>query len=119
MLLRITSRDVIHSFWIPKLNGKKDAVPNRVHTLRMEADHPGIFDGQCTEFCGLSHANMKMAAVALDEGDFNKWVANQQRNVAKVDAEEVSAAKGEQVFISAVLPLPPGLRPAGQLTATR
>jgi len=100
VLLRITSRDVIHSFWIPKLNGKKDAVPNRVHTLRMEADHPGIFDGQCTEFCGLSHANMKMAAVALDEGDFNKWVANQQRNVAKVDAEEVSAAKGEQVFIS-------------------
>jgi cytochrome c oxidase subunit 2 len=100
VLLRITSRDVIHSFWIPKLNGKKDAVPNRVHTLRMEADHPGIFDGQCTEFCGLSHANMKMAAVALDEADFNTWVANQQRDVAKVDAEEVSAAKGEQVFIS-------------------
>jgi cytochrome c oxidase subunit 2 len=49
----------------PALNGKKDAVPGRVHTLRMQADQPGIYAGQCTEFCGLSHANMKMEAVAL------------------------------------------------------
>ena len=66
VLLRITSNDVIHSFWIPKLNGKRDAVPGRVHPLRMEADHPGIFQGQCTEFCGLSHARMRMDAVGLN-----------------------------------------------------
>jgi cytochrome c oxidase subunit 2 len=77
VLLRITSRDVIHSYWIPSLNGKKDAVPGRVHTLRMQADEPGIFAGQCTEFCGLSHANMKMEAVALYPDDFATWVANQ------------------------------------------
>ncbi len=77
VLLRITSRDVIHSYWIPSLNGKKDAVPGRVHTLRMQANEPGIFAGQCTEFCGLSHANMKMEAVALYPDDFATWVANQ------------------------------------------
>ena len=60
VLVRGTSRDVIHSYWIPKLNGKHDMVPGRVHTLRMQADEPGIYAGQCTEFCGLSHANMRM-----------------------------------------------------------
>ena len=66
VLLRISSRDVIHSYWIPKLNGKRDAVPGRVQTLRMQADQPGIYSGQCTEFCGLSHAYMRMEAVSLD-----------------------------------------------------
>ena len=65
VLLRVTSRDVIHSYWIPKLNGKKDSVPGRVHLLRMEGSKPGIYAGQCTEFCGLSHAYMRMEAVVL------------------------------------------------------
>ena len=77
VLLKIASRDVIHSFWIPALNGKKDAVPGRVHTLRMQADEPGIFAGQCTEFCGLSHAYMRMEAVALDQAGFEAWKTNQ------------------------------------------
>ncbi len=77
VILRITSRDVIHSYWIPALNGKRDAVPGRLHTLRMEADQPGIYTGQCTEFCGLSHARMRQAAVALDTADFQTWVDNQ------------------------------------------
>jgi cytochrome c oxidase subunit II len=68
VLVRGTSRDVIHSWWIPRLNGKRDMVPGRVHTLRLEADEPGIYAGQCTEFCGLSHANMRMEVVALDPG---------------------------------------------------
>ena len=75
--LRITSRDVIHSYWIPALNGKRDAVPGRLHPLRMEADEPGIYVGQCTEFCGLSHARMRQAVVALDGADFQTWVDNQ------------------------------------------
>ncbi len=75
--LSITSRDVIHSFWIPSLNGKRDAVPNRVQPLRMEADEPGEYWGQCTEFCGLSHANMRMRVVALSEADWDRWVQNQ------------------------------------------
>ena len=64
VLVRGTSRDVIHSWWIPRLNGKRDMVPGRVHTVRLEADEPGIYAGQCTEFCGLSHANMRMEVVA-------------------------------------------------------
>ena len=99
VLLRETSRDVIHSFWIPRLNGKKDAVPGRVHLLRMEADEPGIYAGQCAEFCGLSHANMRMEAVALSKEDFATWVANQQKAYVP-PAAGTQAAEGEAVFIA-------------------
>ena len=99
VLLRITSRDVIHSYWIPRLNGKRDAVPGRVHTLRMEADEPGIYAGQCTEFCGLSHANMRMEAVALFAADFETWKANQLEAYAPIEAG-TDAKLGETLFIS-------------------
>ena len=99
VLLRETSRDVIHSYWIPALNGKKDAVPGRINLLRLEADKPGIYAGQCTEFCGLSHANMRMEAVALSKEDFAKWVANQQKPYA-APAAGTLAAEGEQVFLN-------------------
>jgi cytochrome c oxidase subunit 2 len=96
VLLRITSNDVIHSFWIPKLNGKRDAVPGRIHPLRMEADHPGIFQGQCTEFCGLSHARMRMDAVGLTPADFGTWVAEQLAPATKPTDE--TALRGEDTF---------------------
>ena len=99
VLLRETSRDVIHSYWIPALNGKKDAVPGRIHLLRIEADKPGIYAGQCTEFCGLSHANMRMEAVALSKADFAKWVANQQRSYSS-PATGTAAKEGETVFLN-------------------
>ena len=99
VLLRETSRDVIHSYWIPRLNGKKDAVPGRVHLLRLEADKPGIYAGQCAEFCGLSHANMRMEAVALSKEDFAKWVANQQKAYTPPAAGTL-AAEGEAVYIA-------------------
>ena len=96
VLLRITSNDVIHSYWIPKLNGKRDAVPGRIHPLRMEADHPGIYAGQCTEFCGLSHARMRMDAVGLTSTDFSTWVANQLQPATK--PTEALALQGEDTF---------------------
>ena len=99
VLLRETSRDVIHSYWIPALNGKRDAVPGRIHTLRLEADEPGIYAGQCTEFCGLSHANMRMEAIALSKEDFAKWVANQQAPYVS-PAEGSLAKEGEAVFLN-------------------
>jgi cytochrome c oxidase subunit 2 len=99
VLLRETSRDVIHSYWIPALNGKKDAVPGRIHLLRLEADKPGIFAGQCTEFCGLSHANMRMEAVALSKEDFAKWVAGQQKSYTS-PADGTLAKEGETVFLN-------------------
>ncbi len=97
--LRITSRDVIHSFWIPALNGKRDAVPGRLHPLRMEADNPGIYVGQCTEFCGLSHARMRQAVVALDAADFQTWVDNQLEPYTSPEAGTL-AAEGESQYIS-------------------
>ena len=99
VMLRQTSRDVIHSYWIPKLNGKRDAVPGRVHLNRLEADEPGIYAGQCTEFCGLSHANMRMEAVALSKEDFRNWV---QKQLAAYEspAEGTLAKEGETVFLN-------------------
>lgn len=99
VLLRITSRDVIHSYWIPKLNGKKDAVPGRVHPLRLEADQPGIYAGQCAEFCGLSHANMRMEAVALTSADFATWVSRQQEPQPMLTGESLEA-QGQEVYIA-------------------
>jgi len=99
VLVRGTSRDVIHSFWIPRLNGKRDMVPGRVHTLRIEAERPGMFAGQCTEFCGLSHANMRMEVAALEPADFETWKANQ---LAAYEPPEdgTLAAEGEQTYIA-------------------
>ena len=99
VLLRITSRDVIHSYWIPRLNGKRDAVPGRLHTLRMQADEPGIYTGQCTEFCGLSHARMRQAAVALDTADFQTWVTNQTADYV-APAADTLAATGEATYVA-------------------
>ncbi|MET0323682.1 MAG: cytochrome c oxidase subunit II [Ilumatobacteraceae bacterium] len=99
VLVRGTSRDVIHSWWIPRLNGKRDMVPGRVQTVRLEADEPGIYAGQCTEFCGLSHANMRMEVVALDEADFEAWKANQLAEYEPPEADTL-AATGEQTFIA-------------------
>ena len=96
VLLQIQSNDVIHSFWIPRLNGKRDAVPGRTHPLRMEADEPGIYTGQCTEFCGLSHARMRMAVAALNEADFATWVGRQQAEYVK--PTDPLAVKGEGTF---------------------
>ena len=96
VLLRLTSNDVIHSYWIPKLNGKRDAVPGRIHPLRMQADHPGIYQGQCTEFCGLSHARMRMAAVGLTTTDFATWVGDQLKPAEK--PTEARALQGEDTF---------------------
>jgi cytochrome c oxidase subunit 2 len=96
--LVLTSRDVIHSFWIPSLNGKRDAVPNRFQPLWVEADHPGEYWGQCTEFCGLSHANMRMKVVALSISDFAKWVANQQKP-AEAPSDALLQA-GQQTFVA-------------------
>ncbi len=94
--LNITSRDVIHSFWIPALNGKRDAVPGREAPLNLEADKPGIFRGQCTEFCGLSHGYMRMRVVALDKADFAAWEANQLKGAQ--DPTSALALEGQQDF---------------------
>ena len=77
--LTLTSNDVIHSFWAPRLNGKRDVVPGRVHHWTLEADEPGVYAGQCAEFCGTSHANMRLKVVAHDRTGYDDWLTDQQR----------------------------------------
>jgi len=98
IVAQVTSRDVIHSWWIPRLNGKKDAVPGRVHQVKVEADEPGIYAGQCAEFCGLSHANMRMEVVALDPDDFATWKAEQLAEYES-PTDELALA-GEATFVA-------------------
>jgi cytochrome c oxidase subunit 2 len=69
------SRDVIHSFWLPKLGGKLDIVPGQVNVLWLRADEPGSFSGQCAEFCGLEHATMTMTVIAQPQAELDAWAA--------------------------------------------
>lgn len=74
---RIGSEDVIHSFWIPRLGGKMDAIPGRINTLRLQASEPGAFRGQCAEFCGLDHAHMSFDVDVRQYPEFNAWLQRQ------------------------------------------
>jgi cytochrome c oxidase subunit 2 len=93
----LESIDVIHSFWIPPLAGKTDVIPGRTNHMHFEADKPGTYLGQCTEFCGLSHANMRAVAIAHTPADFDAWVARQQA-AAPTPAEGSEAATGLTAF---------------------
>jgi cytochrome c oxidase subunit 2 len=74
--------NVIHSFWVPELAGKQDVVPNRKQFTTIEADKPGTFLGQCAEYCGLSHANMRFRVIAVERSEFDQWITEQQRGPA-------------------------------------
>jgi cytochrome c oxidase subunit 2 len=78
VVLTLTSSNVIHSFWVPELAGKKDVVPGHPNTLTIEASHTGTFTGQCAEYCGLSHANMRLRVIAQTKPDYEKWIREQQ-----------------------------------------
>ena len=71
--IELTSRDVIHSFWVPKLGGKMDMIPSRTNVTWLEADKVGDYRGQCSEFCGLQHANMAFNVRVLSQADFDAW----------------------------------------------
>ncbi|MBA3624674.1 MAG: cytochrome c oxidase subunit II [Methylibium sp.] len=75
--IHTSSRDVIHSFWVPRLGGKLDAVPGRTLVVRLQADEPGVFRGQCAEFCGLGHAHMTMTVRAMEPAAFEAWLQAQ------------------------------------------
>jgi cytochrome c oxidase subunit 2 len=96
VMIRGTSTDVIHSFWVPTLNGKRDLIPSRITVEYIEADHPGIFRGQCAEFCGLQHAHMSLMVIAEPAEQFNAWMAAQRLPAPEptTDAER----RGKDVF---------------------
>lgn len=79
----LSSPNVIHSFWVPELQGKMDLVPGTTNELWLEADEPGVYRGICAEFCGVQHAKMNFLVVAEPWEDFEAWLANQQQPAAQ------------------------------------
>jgi cytochrome c oxidase subunit 2 len=90
--IHLRTVDVIHSFWVPKLAGKVDMIPNRANFLWLRADRPGYYWGQCAEYCGDSHAVMRFRVVALAEKDFAEWLARQLGTARSVEAPTLAAA---------------------------
>ena len=86
---------VIHSFWVPRLAGKQDYVPGHQNHLTIQADEEGRYLGNCAEFCGLSHANMRFRVVAVSAAEYQEWLAAQQEPAES--PEEGAAAAGEEI----------------------
>lgn len=78
--IHLTTADVIHAFWVPRLGGKLDAIPGRTNILRLQASQPGIYRGQCAEFCGLHHAHMQFSVTAYEVSDFQRWLTEASTN---------------------------------------
>jgi len=94
--LRLTTQDVLHSFWVPQLTGKTDLIAGRTNTMTIEADRPGVYRGQCAEFCGLQHAQMIFYVVAEAPPDYQAWVARE--TATPTSPTDPMALEGEQLF---------------------
>lgn len=92
----LRSADVIHSFWVPSLGGKLDMIPGRTNTLKLKADRPGIYRGQCAEYCGGPHGLMAMQIVAVPEAEFEAWLV-----ASTVSAAGAGQERGRALFESA------------------
>lgn len=97
--LRLTSEDVIHSFWVPALNGKADLIPGQTNQLILNTPNAGEYYGQCAELCGLQHAGMLLKVIAAPQSDFEAWVAEQQKPA--ITSEDGLIQRGEQIFLGA------------------
>ena len=76
--IELVSPDVVHSFWVPQLSGKLDMIPGRVNLIRIQADRPGIFAGQCAEYCGGPHALMGFTVIAHPPEEYARWLARRR-----------------------------------------
>lgn len=94
----VTSTDVIHSFWVPKLGGKIDVIPGQTNVTWLQADRPGIYRGQCAVFCGAEHARMALRVIAQSPADFRAWQESQLADAPRPATPEQQ--QGEQVFQS-------------------
>jgi cytochrome c oxidase subunit II len=109
--LALETRDVIHSFWVPKLHGKVDLVPGQVNFVRIQADRPGRYIGECGEFCGVQHAHMRVEVVAHSPEEYARWLEHQRLDVIEPSSEQARA--GQQVFMNAACPLCHSVRGTG------
>lgn len=96
--LQLESRDVIHSFWVPNLHGKIDLIPGTSNVLWLQAEKPGVYRGQCAEFCGIQHAHMGLIVVAQPEDEWNRWVENQRLPAREPRTE--AQLRGQRVFVT-------------------
>lgn len=98
VLIKLESSDVIHSFWIPSLTGKMDAITGRQNQIQIQADRPGTYRGQCAEFCGLQHAHMGLLVIAEPKEDFERWRARQVSSALPPNDPE--RQRGMEIFLS-------------------
>ena len=96
--VQLESADVIHSFWVPSLAGKQDLVPGRTNSLLLRAEKPGVYRGQCAEFCGLQHSHMAVVIVAEAPADYARWIVSQSANA--IIAADPEAAAGRAAFLA-------------------
>lgn len=92
--LKLLSADVVHSFWVPELNGKTDLIPNRVNETWIDPQKAGLYVGQCAMFCGKQHAKMLLRVYVQSPSDFQNWVKDQQQSAA----QQPSVERGKEVF---------------------
>lgn len=103
VLLELESNDVIHSFWVPRLSGKLDMIPGRRNVMKIQADEPGVYGGQCAEYCGGPHALMGFVVVAHEPAEFARWLAARKQRLqqaAPATATPASVSRGAQLFQS-------------------
>ena len=99
VLLTLEASDVIHSVWFPDLAGKKDLIPGRTATLALRADRPGLYRGQCAEFCGYQHAKMVLYVIAEPPAQYEQWAAHSRSSAPPPANDETR--RGQQVFMQA------------------
>ncbi len=97
--LKLMSEDVIHSVWVPTLNGKADMIPGKTNRLSLFTDKAGEYPGVCAELCGIQHAKMRFTVTALPAGEFDTWIERQQQPAPMPDGALVQ--RGQQIFLGA------------------
>ncbi|HYC53077.1 MAG TPA: c-type cytochrome, partial [Gemmatimonadaceae bacterium] len=98
VLIELASNDVIHSLWVPSLGGKKDLIPRYKDTLWFQADTPGVYRGQCAEFCGHQHAKMGVEVIAHPPAEFQQWLA--RNRLPAPHPTDTVTQRGQEVFLA-------------------
>lgn len=97
--LVLLSDNVLHSFWVPQMGGKRDLITNRVNHLVFKPEEPGVYFGQCAEFCGTSHSLMRMRLVAHTQAGYDQWLANEARPAVEPLPDDSAVALGKQLVV--------------------
>lgn len=99
----LSTRDVIHSFWVPELGGKRDIIPGQTSSLVLSASRPGVYRGRCSEFCGLQHTHMELVIIAEPRADYEAWLAGQRATAHTPETPDQE--RGQHVFASGACPM--------------